>query len=311
MRVGISWLSSEEVYLPPDQQHSPGWGVCEPRHCQPLALSSKSAVYVHKTNTKKRHPYHGTSWYPRFFCELMSWMIFCARSRVGSRKNKGLLWELYFLQFSCSTSWGTFSSLISTLILDMKIELKVFGAPWTVTKKFLRFVAFMYGPQSIKIAETNSLFFRTSLKRFHANLAHFWVFFVGGRFHPPRGVFSTTHRWVGVVPLAVNQSYRGNFSRSQSWHPHPPDCPRWSQIWDFTFKKNTLAKKIQIFTVEFQRVVDQEVTPVTLALRLEWGTLNFFYTWALYWWNCQFFARCRCKSTEFRRECLLPKDPFT
>ena len=35
---------------------------------------------------------------------------------------------------SCSSvvqhlGWGTFSSLISTLILDMKIELKVFGAP--------------------------------------------------------------------------------------------------------------------------------------------------------------------------------------
>ncbi len=95
-------------------------------------------------------------------------------------------------------------------------------------------------------------FFRTSLKIFHANLAHFWVFFVGGRFHPPRGVFSTTHRWVGVVPLAVNQSYRGNFSRSQSWHPHPPDCPRWSQIWDFTFKKKHLSRKSKSSQLSFK-----------------------------------------------------------
>lgn len=56
----IPWLSSQEVYLPPDQQHSPGWGVCEPCHCQPLVLTSKSAVYtcIKPTKTETSLPWH-------------------------------------------------------------------------------------------------------------------------------------------------------------------------------------------------------------------------------------------------------------
>ena len=54
-----------EVYLPPDQQHSPGWGVCEPRHCQPLVLTSKSAKSAVYTCIKPSKKVTSLPWHIR------------------------------------------------------------------------------------------------------------------------------------------------------------------------------------------------------------------------------------------------------